>query len=361
MTTSLEYRFHQPFPWGYGLTKKGSPSSELKNLKGDMTRTLSFVKRGMLKSFDFLSPLKIENKGVCVTPLYFLSYDPENLRRVKGVKYAKELATIIERVGTPGLKFGFVPGTVENIDHNYSKFEAAVFRENQKGLKQLEECLKRGDRLIKLTLNQIIAKNKSSTMIAGKGPRLGHTYSLFITSDKRAYFLDTSGGQKRGWVVYGNLIWNSYNLFLKNYVSESIELIRPQDESCPSFNIQGKSGFCTIWSLYILVLTVLNPWMNKEMMYSILAKYTQPQRDLLMWQFCLYLYTTFSKEIKSEKDMHTTVNIILPLLTKGSHLPIYPSSLSNRYDDILLDKCVKETASSKNVDPKLVYNYVVDQ
>lgn len=245
-----------PFPSGIGLTLEGQPTSSLSDFTKSKDYPLALLRAMQVLSessnnMEILNVLhaNMEGKLICRVDFTVLSIQ-EAMRNPRVSKLATTLSA--------------------GIEHMNSRILMA--KEDDGTILMLRDCI-RQYRTVHIVVYMLPQKGRS-----------GHVSQLQVNvRDKRVYYIDSS--------ILGGLSHVTFAKSLEFFLEESVGFsctVVPNFDS--SLCIQELSPTCAGWTLYILLLSVLNSELTGDDLINIITRYDTYSRDLLISTFYFYLF-----------------------------------------------------------------------
>jgi hypothetical protein len=310
----LVNRFTQPFPITYGFDQGPTAefiaftrSNEIRAISAQIKTIGSYPSR--LAEFLELLSISTDTIGLERIFLYSMSRD-ELTASISKFPYLEPLVTEI----SDNEKFAFQLSAdyiVENIDPSSNRklnfWDLMSY--NKKFIASLSKC----DRpIIRLSVGNIIFKDPSTQGITIASRYVGHANQVIINRDqKTAFILEScinSGPESQ---IFERIKESSIEVFLQKYLDKDIKVERYDLNIDPIVKLQGNSYLCATWSLYLFILYVLNPQLNRTDLYRIFNEYTQDERDLVILQFMYYVN---SLNISKMYSVGVNCDEIIPVL-----------------------------------------------
>ena len=288
----LKYRFIQPFdPDFTNLSDRSfinfTRSNNLR-LIYSQTKAVTAIPE---KTIKFIESIRsIDKDSICISDFNFVSYDYSGIKKLaEKYGYLNELIKYIE---TPGpINFAF---SAECLDFNKKMCEYASLRKNSIQIEKLKSCMKNKNiKYVRIHLLFLVAPEVTRFISIPQGYEFAvHSSQVILNvQDNKAYILESSiHDDSISWQKFEKIKDVSVEVFLKNYVDQNIIVEQMNFEECPIVKIQGQTGLCTVWSLYLFILSILNPSIDRSIIYEIFSQYTQQQRDVLIMMFMYWIF-----------------------------------------------------------------------
>jgi hypothetical protein len=292
----LVYRFIQPFD-------PVNDADFINFTRSDNLRLIYSKTKGVTsepnKTWSFIDNISknsnIDTNSIAILNMYFLAYNSDGLKKLIE-KYAY-LNTLLEYTkAAKYMKFAF---SVECFDklHRFNSDTVCdkLSKINKNEIAALKVFLKNKKiKLIRIHLNFVVNSEVTDDIIFSDKTTVAHSSQLILNiSDNKAYILESSVNDPDDILLSQQLETVkdiSIQLFLKHYIDENI-ILEPLDLSiCPAVKLQGSTGLCGTWSLYLFVLTILNPGVDRATMYEVFSQYSQNQRDILIMMFMYWIF-----------------------------------------------------------------------
>lgn len=241
----------------------------------------------------------IENSNivdaVCTEALFFFATTENKLKHLMSEK--PYLSSLVKFMNTQPYKFVY---TIEGVDEEEIKIAPDVnnalpslFQANNSALLELQQCIENGSRYVFIQIRMInhdTPEIRKLVKIKSDGSSL-HSSSIFIDLEKKnAFHLESSISQSSIAHKFERIQNTSLLAFLRKYVDPELKLIEMDMDSCPRVKIQGNSGFCAVWTCYLFLLQMLNSDMTRGDIFTILAGYSQDERNIMLLNFIYYVY-----------------------------------------------------------------------
>lgn len=161
---------------------------------------------------------------------------------------------------------------------------------NKKNTNALKKCYDKGTKYISVNIYIYITNKYVRTDILNI-PNTAHSTQIFI---------DAADRNNIRIISFESSVSLYYEEYEKEFAGEIVKIIGEilctdkisyvtfAQESCPLFSIQGKSGTCTYWALYLFYLYILNNH-NRSKIYKSLMNVDLKYRNRLLSQFIYYL------------------------------------------------------------------------
>jgi hypothetical protein len=305
----LVTRFTQPFPTTYGFDD-GPTVEFIAFTRSHEIRTISAQIKAIgsypdhLTKFLELLSLPTDTIGLERIILYSVSKD-ELTASIAKFPYLESLLTEI----SDNERFGFELSA--NIDPRYNRKLnfCELMAHNNRFIASLSKCNRN---IIRLFVGTIIFKEPNTQGITITSRYVGHANQVIINREKKtAFILEScinSGPESQ---IFERIKEFSIEVFLQKYLDPDIKVERYDLTIHPSVKLQGPSYLCATWTLYLFVLYVLNPHLNRTEIYSIFNEYTQDEHDLVILQFMYYVN---SLKIPKICGIHVDYDEIIPVL-----------------------------------------------
>jgi hypothetical protein len=302
-------RFRQPFPINYGKNEKGKPVAEfIQFTRSDNIHNIIGLIRHITSKPDFmnnfLSLLNIEH-SICLGSSLLYSVDEKELTElVVKFPYLNRLLISLQNHSEAGINFRFSA----DIDPDYNKKLNfySLMQSKEEYLEIINRCIQEKYQIIRLHVAFIIFKSPASYRITIPGNYLAHASQIIIDLiSKRAFVLESSINTVPSGVYLESLKDESLEVFLQQYIDPELQVEPINFETCPAIKLQGKSGLCAVWSVYLFLLYILNPDLTRSQIYNIFNEYTQKERDLVILQF---LYYISSFDLSAYPELHKYYN-----------------------------------------------------
>lgn len=299
-------RFEQPFPIDINLDEFGNPlhayerfvhknnHEEGRNKYSSKYNSVVEYNRKITTFPDitslFLSLLNIHNVP-CIGNMFMYSVDEEDLKNlVPRYGYLDRLLTSIQDHVQPGIDFRFSA----NINRYYSnKYKPSIQSERYNRMvntqaKSINDCIQNDRLIVRLHIGLVIFKSIHTDMIRFSPNQdvLAHSTQVLIDMEtKTAFILESSFTQDNSLEMAKD---ESIELFLQEYIDPEIVVEHLDLNSCPAIKLQGDTGLCATWSLYLFLLYILNPTLTRNDIFNIFSEYTQEERNDLIYKFMFY-------------------------------------------------------------------------
>jgi len=195
--------------------------------------------------------------------------------------------------------------TAQNMSHLTvnKKTIDALNRINERSIQTLKNCLSGTHRYVYINTNCVMNKNiwshlhedtlHSSTFIVSKQSG-NHPVLLQIESS-------ITGGELYN--VYLEIMTASIMDLIKTLGYSNITYVSYEADSCPMYNIQGETGTCTYFSIYLIFLYILNG--SRSKIYNTMHNITLEDRLRSLSQFIYYVYNTMKPRIHAQNEKFT--------------------------------------------------------
>jgi hypothetical protein len=294
----LVHRFIQPFDPDFTHVKDNEfitfTRSDKLRLIYTQTKFITIKPDFTMKFIDSIE--NINKDSICFTNFYFLSYNKSGFKKLNDKHGFKYLNRLLEYTNNSKiLDFAF---SIECLDNSF-KFDREstchdVNIKNKMEIKKLKLCMKNKNvKYARLHLTFIVNSDttKFITMEQGK-TIIGHSAQLILdVHNNKAYILESSvNDNDLGSQQLETIKDISIEVFLKHYIDKNIKVEELDLSSCPVVKLQGNTGLCCTWSLYLFILTLLNPGVDRYIIYKIFSQYTQKERDIVIMMFMYWIF-----------------------------------------------------------------------
>jgi hypothetical protein len=168
-----------------------------------------------------------------------------------------------------------------------------IKKHKENNVLKLRKCVKKQKYdIIRLHVGYVVKGSEASYKLNSGKKFTGHSSQIILDlNSKKAFILESSINQGSIGRHFEYIKEESLEVFLKEYLDPDFRVEPIDFQSCPSVNLQGKSELCATWSLYLFLLYILNPGLNRTKIYKIFNEYTQEERDKVILQFLYYLHS----------------------------------------------------------------------
>ena len=301
----------QPFPLDYGLRKNGKPTRAFLEFVED-EETLTLVVNAVAETFGFsrkiaaLLDVLLPKESLCIGTLWLFSYSNEDLKTFyQKTSDLESFWGLSDRIECDTKTF-----TKEALSRLCSNFK----QNQEEEIEVIRHCMNKADIVyigIKLVLTEEQLENDNLDLVFPKTGYLVHSTQLVIDlSTMVAYRLESSLSPPGEYSdKLENIIDHGIERTIKELFGIPVTLITFDQESCPRFNIQGETSLCSVWSVYLLALYILNYPISRAKLYQSLESLGQRRRNRLILQFLYYLYNNieaislFNPDVIIEKKL----------------------------------------------------------
>jgi hypothetical protein len=294
----LEFRFKQPFDSKFTNIKDKNfiDFTRSDDIKHIYTQT-KFVTSAPDKTIKFIENIfddKIYRDSFCIFNLYFFAYNNQNLNLL--LRKYEYLEPLVKYTNTAEeMAFAFSAECFDNIHNDDRDLCDLLANLNKKSINSLKLCLNnKNATIVRLHLSfLIISENAPEVKMRQEQTLVAHSSQLIINvKENKAYILessinDSSNSKSQKLETIKDI---STEVFLKHYLDKNIKVEELDLNECPSVNLQGNTSLCGTWSLYLFILTILNPTIDRYIMYDIFSQYIQFERDSLILKFMYWIF-----------------------------------------------------------------------
>ena len=271
----------------YGLNKNKTPTSALLSFLSDLNNvgTLMDIKSmgNEPQNFAKINEAILGNlakESGCVTSLFVHNKPSKEMKKA----------------------FDLILFSDDNQDDNYKYFQVWITKRKtlrrilditQKSISRLKECYDNGAKYISIGI-QLIITNEYVHSDVIYIPNSAHMTQIFLDitdrDDVRVILLEPSitGGKEKYEIFEREFSREIVKIVRKILGTDNIRYITFAQEACPLFSIQGLSGTCVYWSLYLFYLYILNN-RDRSKVYQILKNVDLKYRNRLLSQFIYYI------------------------------------------------------------------------
>jgi hypothetical protein len=286
----LSERFTQPFPINYGITKTGDLrktfDSFLQSEELYVVFHIFLIINFYPKFTDyFLDILGVDRGHVCIENIIMRSHTLDEFLELSiKYPYLKTHMRSLRKQKEKELMVRYTADFTEPVP------EAKL---NEKRLSKITECIEDKDYL-RLGISKrtyFCSEIPDICKVEMKGKKYtGHATQVIVNlKTLEAFTLESDINNENIGTVMDKIFNESIEVFLRKYVNKNIKIIAMEPEKCPKENIQGQTMLCSVWSLYLFILMLLNPMMTKEKLYSIFDSYSQHEKNMVILQFMFYV------------------------------------------------------------------------
>lgn len=298
----------QPFPENYGLNDAGCPSDDLKLFsRSDKARKTALYISCITFHPDmircFLDLVAIPNKTLEFATIYMYACNKSELIQLA------ERNPYLNKLSTTGLDFVFSADIDPCIDQkNYRRLNyASHINYNKHCISNLKQC--KSHDLIRLNVAFLMWKSQNLMFEDSPTDFIAHSSQFIINLKSKTAILIESNQHAN--IAFERTKEHSIEIFLQEYLDENIQVAK----SSKTVNLQGNTDLCGAWSLYLLLIYLLNDHLTWNQIYNIFNKYGQSKRNMIIMQF---LYYTNSLNLTKIPNLLTSAsidnNITIPVL-----------------------------------------------
>lgn len=256
---------------------------------------------------------EFRDKYICIENISLFATDYKELKFLsKKFSYLDKLIVSLEQNQYSHFNFRFST----DVDPNYKRsFNInSNLKRNKIAIDSMRLCTHGKNDILRLHITLIAFKSQQLIGFDIHREVFVHSSQVIVNLKSKDPFmlessiLDTDSRQE-----LENIKEESVEVFLQHYLDERITVSRLNLNVCQSVNLQGKSGLCQSWSLYLFLLYLKNPTLNRDRIYNIFGQYTQKERNIVILQFIYYIYSlnlTYIPECIYEKIPSRKIPII---------------------------------------------------
>lgn len=294
-----EMSLKQPFPKNFGLDSKGKPDATLSSfLKSKKQKQELFTRMTRFfadpKLVGHVLDTLVGEKISCSATLYLVTHTHREVTEMDLV-YENELLEN-ERV------FHFTDGfLIDSSIYEGTKLTETVVKGlsklNGEFSKALKKCRKDGYSYINVSIAYFVRRIAGlEDLVSGwRSGLVSHATRVLIdlrTTPIMLRLMESSMGSGDEYEEWQSFLKEDLEVILSSALGEEARFSQDFD-TCTS--LQGESGLCATWSVYLLLLTLLNP--DVKSVRKVLSRYTQRDRDRLILRFG-YFMKKYVKDIK---------------------------------------------------------------
>jgi hypothetical protein len=305
-TPAAEMSFNQPFPKNFGLDEMGKPDVKFEAFLEDGRKqqnifsklTLLFADPGLMgKVLEDL----VGKQKVCSQTLLIGTHTPKEIAGMH-IPYAKELLFRRDEDGTLKPHTRSFYFTAKFLDAKAYKGTSLGNRQTVNQFNSMDEKLPEYIKRCKSSyvnisvayfVRPIAPLDKIFT--DWKNGLVSHATRVLAdltTTPVSLTLLESTSRANLGW--WEAILKKDLEVILSECIGREAVFKSRGDERCSS--LQGRTGLCATWSIYLLLLNLLNPGVSVN---KILGAYAQKDRNRLILRFG-YFMIPYLKQIKGK-------------------------------------------------------------
>lgn len=238
-------------------------------------------------------------EALCISPRFFFAYSKgEEKNFNKKYKFSDTAFILLTDVPSSNDKISFLKERTilnkKSRENMYKRYISTTLESK----KCIDNSLKKGVNYVNYEVSFIIDDIPPIEYLV-KGNATLHRSSVILdfrnyskTNTVDVYYMETSVKERSyAWVKFEEIVMEAIKQDIEVNLGYKTNIISFEMDSCPRINIQGDTGNCAIWSLFLFYAYVLYP--NRKALFEQLRSMSNTDRDLLLVIFIFSLFRIY--------------------------------------------------------------------